>query len=76
MIKIDLLTAVSLYLILSTCLVFIFWIFYNYRNNSLVTESEDLAQCPFCTYLFVKYQKDNLQICPRCKSYINVQKND
>lgn len=72
MIKIDIVSAIAVFLCLSLILVFVFWIFYNYRERNIVNEMRFFKQCPYCTYIFFYYKQDpqELLICPRCKSYI------
>jgi len=55
MIKIDFSSAISVYLCLSIFLVFILWIFYNYRKGGILNETKYLQQCPYCTYMFFNY---------------------
>ena len=58
MIKINFSSAISVYLCFSIFLVFIFWIFYNYRRNGILNEAKYLQQCPYCTYIFFNYTSD------------------
>ena len=55
MIKIDFSSAVSIYLCFSIFLVFILWVFYNYRKGGILNETKYLQQCPYCTYMFFNY---------------------
>lgn len=75
MIRVDIVLAISIYLCFSLCLVFILWVFYNFsgRRTSVSDETNDLQQCPYCTYVFRNYQKGEVYICPQCKSYIAVE---
>jgi len=75
MIKIEFAFAISLLISFSLCLVFIKWLFYTYYENKNVdTQSNYFQQCPFCTYIYFDYHKDQIKMCPRCKSL--VAKND
>ena len=78
MIKIDFIWAISFFLSLSTLLVFSMWIFYNYSTDSVKLDNvKFLQQCPYCTYVFINYEEvRDLQICPRCKSYLSIGDND
>ena len=75
MIKIDLVLGASLLLSFSICLVFAWWIIYNCSEdkNNAHNETKYLEQCPYCTYLFMDYNKKELQVCPHCKSYIDTK---
>ncbi len=75
MIKIDIVVAISIYLSFTLALVFIFWIFYTCNAKSVMGESNYLKQCVYCTYVFFEYKKKNVLICPRCKSYITMEKD-
>ena len=74
MIKINFPIAISLYLTFSILLVFTGWIFYNYKEGklNLFNKLKSLQQCPFCTYVFYVYHESDVDICPKCKSYINL----
>jgi len=55
MIKINFSSAISIYLCFSIILVFIAWVFYNYRKDGISSETKDLQQCPYCTYIFFNH---------------------
>ena len=71
MIKIDINIAISTFLSLSILLVFVLWLFYNYRRDSLVSELTELKQCPYCAHVFPKDTNSELENCPQCKSYLS-----
>ncbi|MBI5149598.1 MAG: hypothetical protein HZA28_02345 [Candidatus Omnitrophica bacterium] len=71
MIKVDLLLAVAIFLSVPLCLVFLLWIFYNFRRGQTTTLDEaQVRQCPYCTHVFLSYGEGEIQMCPRCQSYI------
>jgi uncharacterized paraquat-inducible protein A len=71
MIKVDILLAVSIFLSVPLCIVFVLWIFYNfYRGETTAPDEGQVRQCPYCTHVFVSYQGRGIQMCPRCQSYI------
>lgn len=76
MIKINIVTAISIYLCFSLSIVFILWIFYNYRKSGMFNKTDYLQQCPYCTFIFFNYKKTDIQICPQCKSYLTVSYQD
>lgn len=47
-----------MYLCVSIFLVFILWIFYNYRKNGILNETKYLQQCPYCTHIFFNYASE------------------
>jgi len=71
MIIIDFVVAISIFLSFSIILVLSLWIFYNYKEGNELNEIQHLQQCVYCTYVFFNYKQTELQICPRCKSYIS-----
>ena len=58
MIKIDFSSAIAIYLSFSIFLVFVLWIFYNYKKNDIINETQYLRQCPYCTYMFFNYTSE------------------
>jgi len=76
MITIELSFAIGLFILISFLLVFMLWIFYNYRESSTFNELKYLLQCPYCTYVFFNYKEKEMLVCPRCKSYISHSEGD
>ena len=73
MIQIDIVLAISVFLSVFLGVVFVLWIFYNFRGGrkKIGADSvEHVHQCPYCTYVFVSYQQTDVFMCPRCRSYI------
>ena len=70
MIKIDINSAITIYLSVTIVIVMCLWIFYNFQKQEPVDTSKALKQCPYCTYIFFIYTKKNFLLCPRCKSVI------
>ncbi|MCX5693199.1 MAG: hypothetical protein NTX47_05920 [Candidatus Omnitrophica bacterium] len=70
MIKIEFSLAVALYLILTTCLIFLILIFKNRKEpKQFSSEKNFLWQCSICTYVYVDSRHTNMSQCPRCGSY-------
>ena len=77
MIKINFLSAVSLYLTFSIFLVFILGIFYTYSDKiNISNPMKQLQQCPYCTYMVAIYDKSKNPMCPNCKSYLPENENE
>ena len=73
MIKLELSTAVSMYLTFFLLIVFVIWIFYTYtKKENLRAEPKQLQQCPYCTHVFTLHEQKDTCICPNCKSYISL----
>ena len=73
MIRVDVVLAIAIILSVSLAVVFVLWIFYNFRGSKIKTPAdtvEQVQQCPYCTYVFVSYKRWDVLVCPRCKSYI------
>ncbi len=54
-------------------LVMCSWLFYTSYQSKPFEESNNLEQCPFCTYLFFKFSKKPFTNCPRCQSLISAE---
>ncbi len=77
MITLDFFWAIAIYLSFVIALVVGHWIFYNCSRRDpkdIFSAGEYLQQCPYCLYLFFDYAEENLKICPRCRSYAEIQK--
>ncbi len=74
MIRINIVFAIAAYLCFFIFFVFVLWIFYNYREQNIFSESEHIQQCSYCTHVFFNYTDSDVQTCPRCKSYVKTQR--
>jgi len=72
MIKIEITSAVALFLSFSIFLVIVVWIFYNCnkKEQNPINDATYLEQCRFCAHVFFNYLDKEIVICPLCKSYI------
>lgn len=73
MIQVDVVLAIAIFLSISLAVVFVLWIFYNFRGGeekALPDNAKQVQQCPYCAYVFVSYKQGDVLMCPRCKSYI------
>ncbi len=73
MIQVDIVLAIAVLLSFSLAVVFVLWIFYNFRGGKERTTADSVdqvQQCPYCTYVFVNDEQGEVLMCPRCKSYI------
>lgn len=73
MIQVDVILAIAIILSVSLAVVFVLWIFYNFRGGKTKTPADAVEQvqhCPYCTYVFVSHKQGDILMCPRCKSYI------
>jgi ribosomal protein L37AE/L43A len=71
MIKVDITTAIFLYLMSALGVVFILWIFYEKKAvlPKFVREEADVWECSICTYTYVDSTHHEISQCPQCKSY-------
>ncbi len=69
MIKINVDTALTLYLVLPI-IILIIWLFFEKRaNKPFRIKSENyLWKCPVCFYVYVDSKSDTISRCPRCKT--------
>lgn len=72
MIVIDFSQAMALFISFILILVFGAWISYTCVDKNTLYQTNELEYCPYCTFIFFTHRKEELQACPRCKSYINI----
>ena len=78
MFRLDISTAVFLYLISSLGFIFILWIFFE-KSVSLpkfVREEADVWECTICAYIYVDSTHQEISQCPQCKSYNKKSQED
>lgn len=71
MIHIEFSLAIALYLILTVCLILIFWMAFEKRRifKPLISDKRFFWQCDICMYVYVDTKHNTLSQCPRCGSY-------
>ncbi len=71
MIRMDISTAVFLYLVTSLAAVFLLWIFFEKKAvlPKFVREEADVWECSICAYTYVDSTHHEISQCPQCKSY-------
>lgn len=71
MFKIDVSTAVFLYVMSSLLVIFALWIFFEKRSvlPKFVREEADVWECTICAYTYVDSTHHEISQCPQCKSY-------
>ena len=70
--RVDLSTAVSLYIIVSVIGIFILWFLWeNIRlhRTSADDEKSFIWECEICTFIYIDSVHDEISVCPRCGSY-------
>ena len=74
MIKVDLATAIVLYLLASLLLVLAAWIWHGvrYRHTPLEIEKKTALECSICLHSFIASTEILAQRCPRCNSWVKV----
>ncbi len=78
MIRIDVSTAVFLYVMTSLVAIFFMWIFFEKKAvlPKFVREEADVWECSICAYIYVDSQHQEISQCPQCKSYNKKEKED
>ena len=77
MIKIEFVTALSISLCISMMIIYGIWLVSQRGKEEMLTPSQEYVhQCPYCTFVFVTFKKEEAMRCPRCKSLIGTEKND
>ena len=71
MIKVDISTALFLYLFFTAVLLLILWSFFNFGTKMKTFGSEEkyIWHCSICTLTYVDSRHENISKCPRCGSY-------
>ena len=74
MLKVDIATAIVLYLLSSLTLVLGVWVWYalRHRPKSLQTERKTALRCDICLHVFIASTEANSERCPRCRSWVRV----
>ena len=71
MIRVDVSTAVFLYVMSSLLAVFVLWILFEKKSAlpKFVREEADVWECSICAYTYVDSEHHEISQCPQCKSY-------
>lgn len=71
MFRMDVTTAVFLYVMSSLLVIFVLWIFFEKKAvlPQFIREKADVWECAICTYTYVDSTHHGISQCPQCKSY-------
>ena len=71
MFRVDISTAVFLYVVSSLLVIFLLWIFFEKKSilPKFIREEADVWECSICTYTYVVSSHHEISQCPQCKSY-------
>jgi len=71
MIRIDLTTALAIYLFILVIGFLIIWLISNYtrKDKTTATKENSIWQCAVCTHIYVLDEGQDISRCPNCKSY-------
>jgi len=71
MFKVDISTAIFLYVMSSLAAIFILWVFFEKKAAlpKFVREEADVWECKICAYTYVDSTHHEISQCPQCKSY-------
>ncbi len=71
MFRMDVSTAVFLYVMSPLLVLFFLWIFFEKKAilPKFVREEADVWECSICSYTYVDSQHQEISQCPQCKSY-------
>ncbi len=72
MVRIDISTALFIYLFISVIVVFLAWVFFDFGTGMKTFSSEEkyIWHCSICTHTYIDSRHDEISKCPRCGSYI------
>ncbi|MFH1846157.1 MAG: hypothetical protein ABH869_01220 [Candidatus Omnitrophota bacterium] len=71
MIKVDISTALFLYILFTTVSILIVWAFFNFgtKLKSFGSEEQHVWNCNICTITYIDSSSREISKCPRCGSY-------
>ncbi|MFQ5952431.1 MAG: hypothetical protein ACE5JK_03395 [Candidatus Omnitrophota bacterium] len=71
MIKVDISTALFLYLLFTAILILVVWSFFSFGTKLKTFSSDEkyVWHCSICVYTYIDSKNENISRCPRCKSY-------
>ncbi len=71
MFRLDISTAVLIYVMSSLIVIFFLWIFFEKKSilPKFIREEADVWECSICTYIYVDSTHHEISQCPQCKSY-------
>lgn len=72
MIRLELSTAITLYLFCSVVIILVLWILFEYRRGGkkYFSGNKHIWHCNICDNTYVDSKREELSRCPRCGSYI------
>lgn len=69
MVRLDISTAVSLYLVFSVVILLFLWaLMGREKEDRLEVERTFIWECAICTFTYVDSRHDEISRCPRCNS--------
>ena len=71
MIRVDISTAIFLYIMSSLFVIFALWVFFEGKTvvPKFLREEADVWECSICFYTYVDSTHHEISQCPQCKSY-------
>ena len=78
MIRVDVSTAVFLYVMSALLVIFLLWIFFERKAvlPKFLREEADVWECTICAYAYVDSTHHEISQCPQCKSYNKKSQED
>ena len=78
MLKLEVSTAVGLYLFFSVIIILLLWIFSGYKGDGGKEHKLDdkyIWHCSICDHTYVDSIHEGISKCPRCSSYVEREDN-
>jgi len=71
MFRLDISSAVFIYVMSSLLAIFVLWIFFEKKavHPKFVREEADVWECSICAHTYVDSTNHEISQCPQCKSY-------
>ncbi|MDD5495631.1 MAG: hypothetical protein PHP46_00850 [Candidatus Omnitrophica bacterium] len=77
MIKLDITTAIFIYVLFSVIITLLIWIIYGYKGIRTVAakDIEFIWKCPVCYNTYIDSKHEDISVCPLCGSYNKKEEN-
>lgn len=71
MIKLDIASLIFFYIILSTIIILIAWLFFSYKKmkRPLIKDADYIWRCSVCFHGYVDSRHEDISVCPLCGSF-------
>lgn len=71
MIKLELTTLIFFYILFSSIIIIIAWLFFSYKKikSPLIKDKDFIWRCSVCFHGYIDSRHEDISVCPLCGSY-------